>query len=81
MTLNNYNAVAAIAGMLVLGSAGKVLAADEVKPPSRALIGTWLVQVQAADLRDAGAARRPVLRAAHLCERRDVERHHERTDI
>ena len=46
MTLNNYSAVAAIAGMLVLGSAGKALAADEVKPASRALTGTWLVQVQ-----------------------------------
>jgi hypothetical protein len=46
MRLNNYLAVATIAGMLVLGSAGTALTADEGKPASRALTGTWLVQVQ-----------------------------------
>jgi hypothetical protein len=46
MTLNKYTAVTAIAGMLVLGSAGTALTADEGKPASRALTGTWLVQVQ-----------------------------------
>jgi hypothetical protein len=46
MKSNNYSAVAAVAGMLVLGSAGKALAAGEAKPASRALTGTWLVQVQ-----------------------------------
>jgi hypothetical protein len=46
MRLNNYLAVAAIAGMLVLPSAGTALAGDEDRPASRALTGTWLVQVQ-----------------------------------
>ncbi len=46
MTLNNYSAVAAIAGMLVLGSARTALAEPGGRPPARALTGTWLVEVQ-----------------------------------
>ena len=46
MTSKSYSAVAAIAGMLVLGSAGTVLANKDDRPGSRALAGTWLVQVQ-----------------------------------
>lgn len=45
MTLNNYSAIVAVAGMLVLGSAGTARAAEE-GPASRALTGTWLVEVQ-----------------------------------
>jgi hypothetical protein len=45
MTLNNYRAVAAIAGMLVLGIAGTALAGEQ-GPAARALKGTWLVEVQ-----------------------------------
>ena len=46
MTLNNYGAIAAVAGMLVLGSAGAALAARDGRPESHALKGTWLVEVQ-----------------------------------
>jgi hypothetical protein len=46
MRLNNCLAVATIAGMLVLVSAGTAVAGDEDRRASRALTGTWLVQVQ-----------------------------------
>jgi hypothetical protein len=46
MTSNNYGAIAAISGMLVLGSIGTALAKESDAPASRALAGTWLVEVQ-----------------------------------
>jgi hypothetical protein len=46
MTLNNYGAIAAVSGMLVLGSVGTALATREARPESHALKGTWLVEVQ-----------------------------------
>jgi hypothetical protein len=80
MTLNNYRAVAAIAGMLRTwncrnssgrgGSAGRSCTQRHVARAGAA-----------ADLRDAGAARRYVLRTPDVRERRDNERHHERSDI
>jgi hypothetical protein len=45
MTMNTYKAIA-VAGMLVLGSAGTALAGKDDRPASRALAGTWLVEVQ-----------------------------------
>jgi hypothetical protein len=46
MTLKNYGAIAAVSGMLVLGSVGTALASRDGRPESHALKGTWLVEVQ-----------------------------------
>jgi hypothetical protein len=46
MRSNNYKAIAAMAALLVLGTAATARATDEGRPAARALTGTWLVQVQ-----------------------------------
>ena len=46
MTMNSLKLVARIVGMLVLGSAGTVLASEARQAAPRAIVGTWLVQVQ-----------------------------------